>query len=111
MSASEDGIAIGNGNGSGNGAPADAPAPKNPFNFQTQVYSAGPAKPVCNRLALFHFISVGVFLTPFSPPAEHWAAPWSPLQTQFDKRNPPVLPGTSSPTAPSPARLPPDPDS
>lgn len=106
MSSSEDGIAIGNGNS--NGAPADAPAPRNPFNFQTQVYSAGPAKPVCDGLLLSHFIPVPS--NTFSPPTEHRAASRAPLQTQFDKRNPPVLPGTSSPTAPSPARLPPDPD-
>ncbi|KAK4191627.1 cation efflux family-domain-containing protein [Podospora australis] len=36
MVASEDGLANGNG--------GDAPAAKNPFNFQTQIYTAGPVK-------------------------------------------------------------------
>lgn len=37
MVASEDGLTIGN-------VGSDAPAAKNPFNFQTQIYSAGPIK-------------------------------------------------------------------
>lgn len=51
-----------------------SPGFKNPFNFQTQVYSAGPVKSVRR-----HASSVCLIIANTSP-QEHWTASWSQIQ-------------------------------